>query len=107
MCDPFGWHNIDGALLLFIWEKSASFESMVWSEILIVGKKFNHHVSTNDLCKEAKNRLEDLHLDDLEELLSLRLQGSGRVWGYVVNGIVTLLWWDPEHKVCPYLLKNT
>jgi hypothetical protein len=105
--DPFGWHEIDAMTLRCIQEKLSSFESMTWSEILIVAKKQNHNVEVYKLCKEAINRLEELGLDDLDQLLSLRLQGKERIWGILERGVITLLWWDPEHQVCPSLLKNT
>lgn len=104
MCDPFGWHEINAELLAEIRQKLRDFESMKWSEIL--GRN-NHLVDRSDLCKEARDRLEALGLDDLDQLLSLRLTGAGRVWGMLEHNVVTLLWWDPEHKVCPSYKKGT
>ena len=104
MCDPFGWHKVDVTLLLEIHSKLKCFETMTFSDIL--GR--NHHtVPIERLCKEAQNRLTVLGLDDVEELLSLRLTGISRVWGIMEHNIVVLLWWDPEHLVCPSLLKHT
>jgi hypothetical protein len=103
MRDPFGWHQIDGPTLLGIREKLRSFETMTLSAIL--GP--NHHlVPVESLCKEARERLVELHLDDIE-LLSLRLGATERVWGTLERNIVTLLWWDPLHQVCPSLKKHT
>lgn len=104
MCDPFGWHQVDGASLFSIREKLRNFETMTLGQIL--GR--NHHrVSVELLCKDARDRLEALHLDDVEELLSLRLTGIERVWGILEHNIIILLWWDPKHLVCPSLKKNT
>ena len=104
MCDPFGWHRIDGAILLEIREKLRNFESMTWGQIM--GPQ-SHMVSTMSLCKNARERLAQLKLDELEELFSLRLSGKERVWGVLEHNILTLLWWDPDHEVCPSLKKHT
>lgn len=104
MCDPFGWHQLDGVLLLEIRAKLRDFESMTWGEI--IGRD-SHAVAVSSLCKAARDRLATLRLDDLEELFSLRLSAKERVWGVLEHNILTLLWWDPSHAVCPSLKKHT
>ena len=104
MCDPFGWHTIDSTLLLEIRGKLRNFESMTWGTIIGAN---SHQVPTESLCKEARDRLAALHLDELEELFSLRLSGKERVWGVLEHNVLTILWWDPDHQVCPSLKKNT
>jgi hypothetical protein len=104
MCDPFGWHALDAPLLAEVREKLRYFESMTLSEIL--GRN-NHLVPVSQLCKDARDRLAQLRLDDLEELLSLHLTGIKRVWGILEHNVVILLWWDPEHRICPSLKKHT
>jgi hypothetical protein len=59
------------------------------------------------LIKEAQDRLTEISLDDLDELTSLHLTGKGRVWGIIDQGVMNLLWWDPEHQVCPSHKKHT
>jgi hypothetical protein len=80
---------------------------MTWSEILVRGNKQNHLVRTASLCPEARARLAELRLDDIERLLALHLSGTERVWGIFTKGILTVLWWDPDHKVYPSHLKHT
>jgi hypothetical protein len=46
-------------------------------------------------------------LDEFEDLVSLRLSARERVWGILAEGVLELLWWDPDHKVCPSLPRNT
>jgi hypothetical protein len=101
--DPFGWHTLTAVQMHEIRAKLRDFESMTFGEIL--GRN-NHLVSVKDLCKEAKERLDDLHLDDIDELLSLRLAGAQRVWGILEHNVVILLWWDPQHSVCPSVIKH-
>jgi hypothetical protein len=101
--DPFGWHVVDTAIMHFIRSKLTNFETMSWDAILIKAKKQNHTVPIVQLCPRARNRLKELNLDDLDGLLSLRLSGTQRVWGIFSEGVMTLLWWDPDHEVCPSL----
>jgi hypothetical protein len=104
MRDPFGWHKLSGPELLEIREKLKNFESMTLGEIL---RRNNHMVEVGILCKEAIDRLRELRLDDIDQLLSLRLTGVQRIWGILEHNVVILLWWDPDHLVCPSLLKHT
>ncbi len=97
---PYGWHTVDGQKLLDIREKLANFETMTWNEILVTAKKRNHSIAVADLSQEAQQRLEELGLG-LDEVVSLRLSGAERVFGYLDNGVLVLLWWDPDHQVCP------
>jgi hypothetical protein len=100
LVDPFGWHAVDAETLLSIRAKLAHFESMTWSEILVAGKKRNHSISVSAITPEARQRLEVIGLG-LDEVVSLRLSGAERVFGYLDNGVLVLLWWDPDHQVCP------
>jgi hypothetical protein len=102
LVDPYGWHRVDATTLLHIREKLAHFESMTWNEILVVGKRRNHSIDIGAITAEARQRLEAIGLG-LDEVVSLRLSGAERVFGYLDNGVLVLLWWDPDHQVCPSL----
>ena len=103
--DPYGWEAVSPALL---WEeilpKLSSFETMTWAAIL--GKQ-NHEVSVASLCTKAQKRLKALRLDDIEQLVLLRLGGKKRIWGIKEHRVLRLLWWDPNHKVCPSIKRHT
>ncbi len=107
MVEPYGWDTLDTSMLLYIKDKLTSFESMTWAEILVQGKKFHHTVALVSLSQEAQSRLREINLDDIDELVSLRLSAKERVWGILDQGVLSLLWWDPEHQVCPSLLRHT
>lgn len=107
MVDPFGWHKLDRERVNYILEKLGYFESLTWNEILIERKKQNHAVPIDQICKEARQRLIEIGQDDITELVSLRLSGKERVWGIRQLAILKLLWWDPEHQVCPTEKKHT
>lgn len=107
MCDPFGWHILERAKLEEILGKLRDFERLTWNEILVRNKERNHSVPVIKLCKGARDRLQELKLDDVDELVSLRLSGAERVWGIRYSAVLSLLWWDPNHNVCPSLKKHT
>lgn len=107
MIDPYGWHRINGVKVREIRDKLADFESMTWNEILVKGKKQNHTIPRAHLCKAAQDRLTEIGLDDVDALTSLRLSGKERVWGIMSHNVLTVLWWDPDHAVCPSLKKHT
>jgi hypothetical protein len=108
MVDPFGWHKIESVeKLREILGKLCELEALNWNEILVIRKKQNHEVDVGDLSKDAQKRLVEIFQDDIDSLVSLRLSGVERVWGIREKAILKLLWWDPNHQVCPSLKKNT
>lgn len=104
---PYGWHEIDIQTFEYIKTKLAGFESMTWSQILIDGKKQHHSVDVDQIIKKAKLRLEATKQDDIDSLVSLSLSGKCRVWGIFEEGVLRLLWWDPNHEICPSNKKHT
>lgn len=107
MADHWGWHAVSASELRSVHRKLSDFETMTWQEILVRANRQNHHVEISSLCGKAQTRLDQIGYGDLESLVSLRLSGAERVWGVMHEGILTLLWWDPNHEVCPSLLKHT
>jgi hypothetical protein len=101
MCDPYGWHELDQTKLSEIRAKLAELEKLTWNEILVVRKYWNHTIDVSDICKTAQDRLRELGLDDVPQLISIRLSNFERVWGFPLLGALTLLWWDPNHQVYP------
>lgn len=101
---PFGWHIVMGDKLDQIRKRLVSFETMSWDRI--IGPE-NHFIRRNDLSEEARKRLEDLKQEDVDEVFSLRITGKERIFGILENGILRILWWDPEHQVCKSNLKHT
>lgn len=106
MLQPFGWQDLGAAKLNEVRAKLAQFESMTWNEILVDSKKQNHSIEVWRLSKEARERLVLIGLGDTELLVSLRLSSRERVWGLRQGAAMLVLWWDPEHAVCPSILKN-
>jgi hypothetical protein len=99
------WVKIDReGLMQEILPKLKEFERKPWKEM---GDRNNHFVFKKDLISDAIRRLEKLKIDDIEGLYSLRLSSTKRIYGIRFNSIIKLLWWDPDHKICPAPLKHT
>lgn len=83
-----------------------SLETMTWAEIECAsgGRKQgnnNHFVPTSSFSKEARERLEEIEMDDLEEMFSLRIQGRYRIYGKRVHRVLQIIWFDFQHEVYP------
>lgn len=99
MRDPFGWHQLDRPTLDSIRERLKALETSTWKEILVDQNRWNHEVPRARLRREAQERLAELALDDQEFFISLRLTRLERIWGFRSDDALTLLWWDPAHRV--------
>ena len=104
---PWGWTKIDpGTLWDRIHDRLANLESMTWSQIK-TDKKHFHSIEKTNLSKEAQQRLEEIDQDDIDEVFSLRVSGKERIFGIRDRHILKLLWWDPNHEVCPSTMGHT
>jgi hypothetical protein len=67
------------------------------------GHRKHHDQATSSLCKEAKDRLRELRLDEQEKIFRFRLAGPVRLWGFFIGAEhqFRLLWWDRAHQVYP------
>ena len=100
---PFAWPK-NRVEELEIVQKLHSFDSMEWRAI----EGSDHHaIEVARLSRPATKRLEEIGQDDLDEVFSFHFTGKKRIIGIRESGTVRLLWWDPEHAVCPSKLKNT
>lgn len=71
-------------------------ESMTWEEILVKGNHQNHKISARKLNKAAQDRLNDLYIET-EYIISLRLNGTHRLYGFMIGAVFNILWFDPNH----------
>lgn len=95
---PFAWDIQPDAKFREVMHKLSEFEAKNWSDITRAG---SHPIPTPKLCAEAQKRLVETEMDDLDELVSLRLTGDNRVWCAKNGHILRALWWDEKHQVCP------
>lgn len=107
MVDPFGWHQVDAETIENIRQRLSCFESMTWNEILNKGRSENHQIKIDSICKAARDRLVERKLNDIDEVCSLRIGAKPRVFGILDRGILRLLWYDPDHQICPSPKKHT
>ncbi|QPM68210.1 hypothetical protein [Atribacter laminatus] len=102
------WHWKNISLDIF-WDKVhkilSCYEMMTWGEVL--NNRNNHFIPVNNLCKKAQQRLQVLKQDDIDEVVSFHINGKGRIWGIQDRYIFKILWWDPNHQVCPSHKKHT
>lgn len=104
---PFGWSQLASEDLEKVLERFRSWETMSWHQIKVEGKKQNHSISVVQCSRAAQKRLAEIRLDDVDDLFSLTVQGEPRVIGILDRTVFKILWWDPEHQVCPSSLKHT
>lgn len=102
---PFGCGQITAAKIKEIHRKLCAFETMAWNEIERNGQ--SHFMPPSIISKTAQSRLAEINQDDADNLFSLRLTGTERIWGIRDRHVYKILWWDPDHKVYPVSKKNT
>lgn len=88
-----------------ILDKLISYEGLTWAEIQAAsgGKAHgtnSHFEYISEMVHEAQKRAETLHLD-VDQLFSLRLTGSSRLYGILDDGIFYVLWLDQKHEIYP------
>ncbi|MDE7479562.1 MAG: hypothetical protein K2M91_16770 [Lachnospiraceae bacterium] len=88
-----------------------SLETQSWGEILVKNKKQNHSLNLDDLNKIAQERLATRYIE-AESLISLRVTGNHRLYGYMTGRVFNVLWYDDDHGnnnkcVCRSNLKHT
>ena len=102
---PFSWLNLaDGAEFMSVINVLAGLETM---EEAKQAQKGCHFIALDRLSKPAQDRLTEMALDDLDELYSIRLSGRGRVFCVHRPSYMRVLWFDPDHQVCPSVKKHT
>ena len=104
MSGDFSCANITSDEWKIILEKMKLWERMTWHEI--EGRR-DHAIKIDSLSNNAKNRLMEINNDDIDEVFSLHIDGIKRLFGIRDRNIFRVLWWDPEHKVCPAPKKHT
>ena len=79
-----------------IFPRLQGLETQTWNEILVNGKKQNHYINVVDLNKIAIDRFAKLHIE-AESIISLRITGTHRIYGYIEDEAFNILWIDLDH----------
>ena len=99
-CDDIMWPlDSDNAGDLF-WKEILPclkmWESFNWQFLLVNNKKLHHSIDVKDLSKLARDRLTELFIEE-DAIISLRLNGTHRIYGYIQNKVFNILWFDKDH----------
>lgn len=108
---PFTQEHIGELIWDEILPRLKALESQTWNEILIRDKKLNHSINVEELSKIAQDRLANRFIE-AESLISLRVTGNHRIYGYMTGRVFNILWYDDDHGdnktcVCRSHLKHT
>ena len=108
---PFSKEHVGDLIWSEILPRLKAFETQTWNEILLIDKKQNHSINVNNLNKAAQDRLANKYIE-AESIISLRLTGNHRLYGYISGSVFNVLWYDDDHGynnkcVCRSYLKHT
>lgn len=99
-CDPVKWSVNSKELHDCFWSevfpRMQDWEKSVWKDIFLDAKKQNHSLEAGNLSAEAIKRAGQLYIEP-DGILSLRLQGTHRIYGYIEDGIFNIVWLDLNH----------
>lgn len=114
-CDPKMWafaeDNIGDIFWPEIFPFFKSIETQTWQELFLNAKKQHHSIDATRLNKGAQDRLAELFIEQ-DSIISLRLQGTHRLYGYIIGGTFNIVWFDLNHGdndtcVCRSYKKHT
>lgn len=107
----FSQEHIGELIWSEIFPRLKALETQTWGEILVKDKKQNHSLNLDDLNKVAQDRLVAKYIE-AESLISLRITGNHRLYGYMSGRVFNILWYDDDHGdnnkcVCRSYRKHT
>lgn len=102
---PFTCGNLIYDEFKQLWERLRAFEKMNVAQ-LRKAESF-HKIPTPNISPKAKQRLQEILLDDIDVLYSFHITGPCRLWCMRHQNILSILWWDKDHEVCPTPKKHT
>ncbi len=99
-CDREAWSLFSTKPKDIFWDeilpRLKNLETQTWSDILVNAKKQNHLINIPSLSKTAVDRLNELMLE-LDSIISLRLTGTHRIYGFMDGSTFNILWVDLNH----------
>lgn len=104
MTGPFKFCHIRPQTWGKILDRLKHLDARTWAEV--IGER-DHPIAVEILSPKAKKRLQEIQRDDIDAVFSFHLEGEPRIVGVRVNNVFQVLWWDPNHEVCPAPLKHT
>lgn len=100
-CDKEGdWAFIKEHLGDAIWDKVIPFLSNIgsqtWGELFVGAEKNHHTIQIDNLNRCAQKRLAEIQ-PDLDTVISLRVDGTTRIYGMWDTFTFCILWYDDNH----------
>ena len=102
---PFCCNNFEYNDYKTLLDRLRSFELMNYAQFR--DAKSFHSVPTANISKRAKERLQQIQLDDIDILYSFHITGPCRLWCMKHDNILSVLWWDRNHEVYPIKKRRT
>lgn len=100
-------NTLDNRAVLMMIDKLKAFESMKMGELFSPGSKVATKYDVPSVPQHTKDRLVEIARDDEDEIVRLRFNGPGRLYGVMRKHVFHVLWWDPHHRVWPSKKKGT
>ena len=94
--DKNHWPLEEKALFSDIIPFLSSLETMTWGSILQQDRKKNHPIEVGQLNKCARDAINALSFN-LEEVISLRVAATVRLYGFLEENAYYILWYDNKH----------
>lgn len=102
----FGWHLLDegGSWLLF--DFIVAISKSPWTHVRsLVGAgnrqqhRLHHNQGASTIEQVAQDRLAKYYPEMGDDLFRFHVDNLERLWGFEIDGVFYVVWWDPEHKV--------
>lgn len=102
----FGWHLLDelGAALLLDFIVTISKNPWTLVRSLVGGgnrdqHRLHHNQDASTIDPAAQARLARYYPEMGDDLFRFHIDNLERLWGFEIDGVFYVVWWDPEHKV--------
>lgn len=102
---PYHCSNFSLPDLQQMWDRLRAFEGMNYSALRKAGSL--HPILVSQMSRDAKERLKELELDDIDAMYSFHIDGPCRMWCIKYQNIFSILWWDRNHGVYKVRKRNT
>lgn len=100
----WGWKNLFPKNWREVLEHLQAFEGMSWNDIQSQaggrgrgGGTNSHYLPVEGFCKDAQSRLAELGHEEIEQVFSLRLTNTLRLYGIREGRTLRIVWRDGHH----------
>jgi hypothetical protein len=97
---PWSFTTVTSEVLCAILTKLSDFESMTVSEAFR-GNPGKDYDVTEVPHRDVPGRLDAIGLGDQTRISRFELQGKWRLYGFRLDNVFHVVWWDPEHQIWP------